>query len=184
VTDASRIAEIPESEYSAEQRQAIEALLKGRGRLLTPYRVWIHSPHLALAMERLGTFLNKESSLSQREVELAIVLTARHWAGEYVLEAHVKMCLELGWSPSVMDAIRRGEMPSFDNPREQSVYDLAMLAQAPGAGSDATFDAAVSSLGRAGLAEVLALFGYYSAVAIAMKLHRVPIPGQAPAGAR
>ena len=183
MTDASRIAEIPEDEYSPEQKQAIQALLQGRGRLLTPYKIWIHSPQLAQAMEQLGTFLNKRSSLSQREVELAIVLTARHWAGEYVLEAHVKMCLELGWSPSVMEAIRRGETPSFDNAREQSVYELAMMAQAPGAGSDATFEAAVTHLGRDGLAEVLALFGYYSAVAIAMKLHRVPIPGRTEAAA-
>ena len=38
------------------------------------------------------------------------------------------------------------------------------------------FERATKALGRNGLAEVLALFGYYSAVAIAMKLHRVPIP--------
>src|SRR5579884_2797729 len=79
MSEPSRILDIPENEYSPEQKQAIDALLQGRGRLLMPYRVWIHSPYLAQAMERLGTFLNKQSSLSQREVELAIVLAARHW---------------------------------------------------------------------------------------------------------
>lgn len=176
MSDGSRILEIPEDQWSDEQRTAIEALLQGRGRLLAPYKIWIHSPYVAQAMERLGTFLNKKSSLTEREVELGIVLTARHWSGQYVLEAHVKMCLNLGWDPSVMDAIRKGETPAFDNPREQSVYDMALIAQEPGPGSDEVFDRAVANLGRAGVAELLALFGYYSAVAIAMKLHRVPIP--------
>ena len=172
----SRILEIPEDQLSPRQATAIEALLQGRGRLLTPYRVWIHSPELAQAMERLGTFLNKQSSLTEREVELGYVLTARHWLGDYVLEAHVKTCLQLGYPRGAMDAIRSGARPVLDDPRERSIYDLAMLAQQPGPGDDATFDTAVASLGREGLAEALALFGYCSAVAIAMKLHRVPVP--------
>jgi 4-carboxymuconolactone decarboxylase len=176
MSDGSRILDIPDDRLSPEQKQAIDALLQGRGRLLTPYRVWIHSPYVAQAMERLGTFLNKKSSLSEREVELGIVLTAKHWAGEYVFEVHVKTCLGLGYPREVMDAIRNGQTPRLENPRERSIYELAQIAQQPGPGSDEVFDAAVANLGRDGLAEALALFGYYSAVAIAMKLHRVPVP--------
>ena len=175
----SRILEIPEDQYSPEQRAAIDALLQGRGRLLTPYKVWIHSPQLAMAMERLGTFLNKKCSLTEREVELGIVLTARHWAGEFVLEAHVKTCLDVGYAPSVMEAIRRGDTPDLPNPRERSMYELAVVAAQPGPGPDEVFDTALENLGREGVAEALALFGYYSAVAIAMKLHRVPVPARA-----
>jgi len=31
-------------------------------------------------------------------------------------------------------------------------------------------------LGRAGIAEVLVLLGYYTSVSMAMKMHEVPIP--------
>ena len=48
---------------------------------------------------------------------------------------------------------------------------------APGSGSDEVYDRAAELLGRDGLAEVLVLLGYYSSVAMAMKLHRVPLPG-------
>ena len=34
-------------------------------------------------------------------------------------------------------------------------------------------------LGRNGIAEVLVLLGYYTSVAMGMKLHRVPVPGKA-----
>jgi 4-carboxymuconolactone decarboxylase len=176
MADDSRIAEIPEDKLTPEQKSVFDALVKGRGRLLTPYKIWIHSPKTADAMERLGTFLNKAGSLSEREVELGIVLIAHHWKGEYVYTAHVKRCLELGVPQGVIDAIRADTVPDLVSPRERAIYDLSKMAEQPGAGSDASFERAVAALGRTGVAEVLALLGYYSAVAMAMKLHRVPLP--------
>ncbi|HEX9837087.1 MAG TPA: carboxymuconolactone decarboxylase, partial [Alphaproteobacteria bacterium] len=105
-TLVSRIQEIPEDKLTAEQAQVFKDLVAGRGRLLTPYKIWIHSPKLAAAMERIGTFLNKASSLTEREVELVICLIAHHWKGDYVFAAHEKRCLELGYPKAAIDAIR------------------------------------------------------------------------------
>jgi 4-carboxymuconolactone decarboxylase len=171
-----RIKEIPENELTPEQAKVFKDLVAGRGRLLTPYKIWIHSPKLAAAMETIGTFLNKSSSLSEREVELTICIIANHWKGEYVWAAHVKMCLDLGFPIEVFDAIRAGETPKLDDERARAVYDLAMIAMAPGGGSDEVFSRAEKVLGREGIAEVLVLLGYYSSVAMGMKLHRIPPP--------
>jgi len=172
-----RILEIPETDLTADQKQVFDDLVAGRGRLLTPYKIWIHSPKLAAAMETIGTFLNKKGALTEREVELTIVVIATHWQGDYVQAAHVKRCLELGYPQTVIDAIKAGEMPDLPDAGEKAVYDLCRISMAPGGGSDEVYDRAVELLGRDGLAEVLALLGYYSAVAMAMKLHRVPVPG-------
>lgn len=172
-----RILEIPEDKLTAEQKKVFDDLVAGRGRLLTPYKIWIHSPRLAAAMETTGTFLNKAGALTEREVELVIVVIATHWQGAYVQAAHVKRCLELGYPQSAMDAIKAGRAPDLPDAREAAVYDLCRIAMAPGGGPDEVYDRAVRLLGRDGLAEVLALLGYYSAVAMAMKLHRVPVPG-------
>jgi 4-carboxymuconolactone decarboxylase len=172
----SRILEIAPDQLTPEQRAGLDALLQGRGRILTPYKVWLHSPELLRAMEQLGTFLNKKCSLSEREVELGICLIAHHWASAYVFRIHAARCVELGYPPAVIEAICDNRAPELPNPREQAVYDVAALAQQPGAGADGTFDRALDVLGRNGLAEVMCLLGYYSAVAIAMKLHRVPVP--------
>ena len=51
------------------------------------------------------------------------------------------------------------------------------FAKTARANDPGVYDRAAKLLGREGLAEVLALLGYYSAVAMAMKLHRVPVPG-------
>jgi 4-carboxymuconolactone decarboxylase len=175
MAEPSRIREIPESERTAEQNKVFADLVAGRGKLLAPYKIWIHSPRLAAALETLGTFLNKKSSLSEREVELMICISANHWQGEYVWAAHVRRCLELGFPQNVFDAIRAGRTPVLDNERERAVYDLATIAMAPGGGSDEVFNRAEQLLGRNGIAEVVALLGYYSAVAMGMKLHRVPV---------
>lgn len=172
----ARILEIAEDALTAEQKKVFEDLVAGRGRLLTPYKIWIHSPQLAAAMETIGTFLNKNGALTEREVELTIVIIATHWQGDYVQAAHVKRCLDLGYPQAAMDAIKAGRTPDLPDAREKTVYDLCQVAMAPGGGSDEIYDEAATLLGRDGLAEVLALLGYYSAVAMAMKLHRVPMP--------
>jgi 4-carboxymuconolactone decarboxylase len=176
MADPVRIKEIPENELSAEQAKVIKDLVAGRGRLLTPYKIWIHSPRLAAALETIGTFLNKKGSLSEREVELVICIIANHWKGEYVWTVHVRTCVKLGFPQSVFDAIRAGQDPKLDNERERAVYDLAKIAMEPGGGSDEVFDRAERVLGRNGIAEVLALLGYYSSVSMGVKLHRVPVP--------
>jgi 4-carboxymuconolactone decarboxylase len=179
MADPVRIKEIPESELTPEQAKVFKDLVAGRGRLLTPYKIWIHSPRLAAALETIGTFLNKKSSLTEREVELVICIIANHWKGEYVWTVHVRTCVNLGIPQSVFDAIRAGQTPKLENPREQAVYDLARIAMEPGGGSDEVFSRAEKVLGRAGIAEVVALLGYYSSVAMGMKLHRVPVPAPA-----
>ena len=104
------------------------------------------------------------------------MVIATHWDGAYVQAAHVKTCLNLGYPPEAMAAIKAGDVPDLPDAREKAVYDLCRIAMAPGGGSDEVYDRAAELLGRDGLAEVLALLGYYSAVAMAMKLHRVPVP--------
>jgi len=170
----SRILDVAPEHMTAAQQAGVAALLAGRGRLLAPYRIWLHSPGLMRAMEQLGTFLNKQSSLTEREVELGICLAAHHWAGDYVFESHARRCLDLGFPPAVIAAIRDDLVPDLPDERERMVHEIVRLAGQKGAGPDAGFDAAVATLGRDGLAEVICLVGYYSAVAIGMKLHRVP----------
>ena len=126
-----RIKDIPENELTPEQAKVFKDLVAGRGRLLTPYRIWIHSPRLAAALETIGTFLNKKSSLSEREVELVVCIIANHWKGEYVWTVHVRTAVKLGIPQSVFDAIRAGQEPVLENARERAVYDLTRIAMAP-----------------------------------------------------
>src|SRR5262245_43166034 len=69
----NRTLDIPPEKLTPEQATVFNRLVAGRGRILGPYKVWIHSPDVASGMEHIGTFLNKHSSLSAREVEMCIL---------------------------------------------------------------------------------------------------------------
>lgn len=172
----NRIREIPEDRLSTAQKAAVAAVMGGRGRLPGPYKIWLHSPILMQRVERLGTFLVKESSLTPREQELAILAIARHWHGQYVFTVHARVAREAGIPAAAIDDIKAGRLPALSDPREAAVVEIAITAQDADPASDAVFARAIEALGEEGLADLLVYLGYYSSVAIAMKLHRVPVP--------
>ena len=59
---------------------------------------------------------------------------------------------------------------------EKAVHQFAAAMITSRKVPDAEFAALEKTLGRAGIAEVLVLIGYYTSVAMAMKVHEVPIP--------
>ena len=171
-----RLLDVSPEQLTAEQKSIFERLVAGRGRILGPYRVWIHSPTIASGMEQIGTFLNKRSSLSEREVEMVIIMIARHWQGDYVQTAHVRMGKKVGLPDAVIDALVAGNDPKLSDPHEAAVYQFANAMIASRKVPDPEFAEIETVLGRPGIAEVLVLLGYYTSVAMAMKVHEVPIP--------
>ena len=172
----NRILEIPPEKLSSEQSKVFDQLTAGRGRILGPYKIWIHSPTVASGMERIGTFLNKFSSLSKREVEIGILVIAQHWQGDYVRQAHIREGKAAGLSQETIDAILAGKDPKLADAHERAVHRFAAALVSGAKLSDAEFAEIEQELGREGIAEVLVLLGYYTSVALAMKVHEVPIP--------
>ncbi len=172
----NRILEIPQDKLTPEQTTVFNELTAGRGRILGPYKIWIHSPPVASGMEKIGTFLNKRSSLTPREVEIGILVIANHWNGEYVKQAHIRMGREVGLSQETIDAILAGRDPKLTDPHERGVHAFATALVGGKKPSDAEFAEIEKAIGRTGIAEVLVLLGYYTSVALGMKVHEVPIP--------
>jgi 4-carboxymuconolactone decarboxylase len=171
-----RILDVSPDQLTSEQKTIFERLVAGRGRILGPYRVWIHSPAVASGMEQIGTFLNKRSSLSESEVEMVIIMIATHWQGDYVQTAHVRMGRKVGVPDAAIDALVAGGDPKLSDPHEAAVHKFAAAMIASRKLPDAEFAELEKVLGRPGIAEVLVLLGYYTSVAMAMKVHEVPIP--------
>ncbi len=172
----SRLLDVSPDQLTAEQTKIFEQLVAGRGRILGPYRVWIHSPTVAGGMEQIGTFLNKRSSLSDARGRDGDHHDRTHWQGDYVQTAHVRMGKEVGLSQAVIDALLAGAEPPLTDPHEKAVHRFAAAMIASRKVPDAEFAEIEKTLGRPGIAEVLVLIGYYTSVAMAMKVHEVPIP--------
>jgi 4-carboxymuconolactone decarboxylase len=172
----NRILEIPNDKLTPEQATVFEQLTAGRGRILGPYKIWIHSPKVASGMEAIGTYLNKKGSLSPREVEIGILVIANHWNGEYVKQAHIRMGKEVGLTQEIIDAILASRDPKLSDPHERGVHAFAVSLVGGKKLTDTEFAEIEQAIGRDGIAEVLVLLGYYTSVALGMKVHEVPIP--------
>ena len=75
-----------------------------------------------------------------------------------------------------IDALIAGTEPPLTDAHEQAVHRFAAAMIASRKVPDAEFAEIEKTLGRPGIAEVLVLIGYYTSVAMAMKVHEVPIP--------
>jgi 4-carboxymuconolactone decarboxylase len=172
----NRLIDLPPEKQTPEQKKVFEQLVAGRGRILGPYKIWIHSPTVAAGMEHIGTYLNKKGSLSEREVEIGILVIAQHWDANYVRQAHIKMGRQVGLSQQIIDDVLAGRDPKLTDPHERAVHKFAAALVAGAKIPDAEFAEIEKALGRDGVAEVLVLLGYYTSVALGMKVHEVPIP--------
>jgi 4-carboxymuconolactone decarboxylase len=175
----NRLIEPSPEKLTPEQTAVFDRLVAGRGRILGPYKIWIHSPTVADGMEHIGTFLNKKSSLSTREVEIGILVIAQHWNADYVRQAHIKAGKAAGLSQETIDAVLAGRDPKLADPHERAVHRFATSLVGGVKLSDAEFVETEKVLGRKGIAEVLVLIGYYTSVSLGMKVHEVPIPSPA-----
>ena len=176
----NRLVDIPPAQLTAEQKTVFDNLTAGRGRILGPYKVWIHSPTIAAGMEHIGTHLNKRGTLSTREVEIGILVIAQHWDANYVRQAHIRAGKATGLSDEIIQAVLAGRDPRLADAHEQAVHRFAVALVSGAKLTDAEFAEIEKTLGRDGIAEVLVLLGYYTSVALAMKVHDVPVPAQPP----
>jgi 4-carboxymuconolactone decarboxylase len=161
------------------RRALVDEIMSGRGRLPTPFRVWIANPELAKRIHSLGQFLTdgRGLSLSKAEVEIAVLTTARRWNSEYVLATHTKEAQAAGLDESTIVALKTEGAVHSTDPRQQALADLMAALAADSNPSPKVFDDAILALGTNGIAEALMIVGYFTAVSLAMKVYDVPLPG-------
>jgi 4-carboxymuconolactone decarboxylase len=174
---STRLPNLDPDALDDEGRAVLEEVIAGRGRLPTPFRVWLASPALARRMAPLGEFLSGASSLTRAESELVILLAAHHIHAGYVIAVHEREALEAGLPETVVRAISERRRPKVSEPRQRALVDMFEALTGPDAPSEAVFDVAVAVLGHAGVAEAMALAGYFTAVGLAMKMYAVAPPG-------
>jgi 4-carboxymuconolactone decarboxylase len=174
--DLGRFREPAPEALSPEQQAARAQLVEGgRGAVPPPYRIWLSSPELVRRIEGLGQFLLRESSLTSRENEIAILSAAHRHNCAFVLTAHARVATRVGLEPTIIDALTSGAAPRFANDREQAVYDVASALQA-GPPPEAIYRRTLELLGQQGIAELTALLGYYASVCYILNFHDVPKP--------
>jgi 4-carboxymuconolactone decarboxylase len=172
-----RYAEIPVDRMTSEQRESYDFLVAGRGWLPGPYKVWVHNPKLVHAASPLGEhFTPGQSSLTEREREIAVLVITSKWHSAYPNAAHEKRGKEVGLPDAAVEAIIAGLPTSFADAREQIVYEVAMALAGERLVPEGLYDRAVSVLGHVSITDMIVLMGYYTCVSLTMNFYHVP-PG-------
>ncbi len=172
-----RYAEIPVDRMTPEQQGGYDFLVAGRGRLPGPYKVWVHNPKLVHAAAPLGEhFMPAQSSLSEREREIAVLVITSKWHSAYPNAAHEKRGKEVGLPAAAVEAIVAGLPTSFPDKREQAVYEVAMALAGERLVPQGLYERAVTVLGHVSITDMIVLMGYYTCVSLTMNFYAVP-PG-------
>jgi len=171
-----RYAEIPLDRMTPEQREGYRFLVDGpRGRLPGPYKIWVHNPKLVHAAAPIGQhFTPGQSSLSEREREIAVVVMTSKWHSAYPAAAHERRGKEVGLPAATVEAMVAGLPVAFPDAREQVVYEMAMALAHERLVPQGLYDRAVKTLGHESITDVIVLMGYYTAVSLTMNFYAVP----------
>src|ERR1051325_1758428 len=170
-----RYTEIPYVRMTPAQQEGYNALTESRGPLGGPRKIWIENPKLAKAIGPLGGHYHPGGySLTEREREIAVVLINSHWHSAYPTAAHERRGKEQGLPADKVEAMLAGIATSFDDEREQVVYEMAICLTNRRWVPQGLFDRAVKALGHVGVTDVITLMGYYTSVSMTLAFYDVP----------
>jgi 4-carboxymuconolactone decarboxylase len=173
----ARYREIALEEMTPAQRRVHDQIVAGRrGRFGGPFQLLIRAPEICEPAAQLGEHLRWGTSLPDRLSELAIITTARFWRAQYEWYAHAPLAEKAGVPAAAVEAIRRGDTPSFEQKDEALVYRTCTELFKTQRLSDASFAEAVATLGEAGVVEVVALIGYYTLIGNTLNVFQVQVP--------
>lgn len=147
------------------------ALTDEQGRLNGPFGDFLLSPSVGMALQGVGAALRYETKLTGRARELAILLVAARHHSTFERESHEVIARALGFRQEELDATRQEDMTPFDG--VELLVGRTVLALLDGDLDDAAWKAAEEALGQRTVFELVALVGYYSTLALQLRVFRI-----------
>lgn len=137
---------------------------------------------LADRLQQLGEHLRFGTGLPPELVELAVLVTARHWDCQYEWFAHRRIALNTtSLDAAVIDAIAHGQpLPAMPD-EQRDACDFCGELLRDGEPGERAYDAILQRYGRRGVLDLLALCGYYGLLAMVLNTARIPLPDGTPA---
>ena len=181
MTMYSRLSELRPEAMSLKQKEVLDEILSGpRQNLDGPFLAWIHSPELANHAQRLGAFCRYHTSIPLRLSELAILTTAALWQSQAEWLIHEPIALENGLDARIVDALRAGHEPDFEDERERTVYLLTQSLYQHRRVPEPLYEQARQLFGEPALVELVGILGYYAMVAMTLNVFDVRLQTDQP----
>jgi 4-carboxymuconolactone decarboxylase len=172
-----RMPEIPADKLTDAQKKAAQQFVTERGRpIFGPYVALERSPEVMLRAEEMGEQLRFHNALPPKLIELAILITARHWTQQYEWNAHYPLALKAGLSLETARAVAEGRRPPAMDADEGIVYDFSMELHGNKSVSDASYARALARFGEQGVIDMTSLAAYYTFLSMVMNTTRTQVP--------
>lgn len=176
----SRLPDLRREDLSPEQAALFDAIAstpRGPGMALEgPFGVWMHSPVIGDAAQRLGEQVRYRSALPPRLSELAILVCARHWRADFEWHVHAPIAVRAGIAEAAVAAIRSGAEPEFAQEDEALVHAFAAALLGTSRVPEDLYARATAMLGERAVVDLTLLVGYYSLVALSLNAFEVEAP--------
>ena len=156
-------------------REAYDFTVKLRGQVPGPHKIWLANPGLSKTIVPVGAYYQERSSLTKAEIEIATNLINGRWLAAYSNYEHEMIGEDAGGlPPEKVEALIAGLPTSFDDPRQQVVYEITTALIAPRVVPKGLYRRAKSLLGDAGIVDVTMLLGWFTGVSLTLAAFDVP----------
>jgi len=161
----------------AQKAIADAALATGRSTFDGPMNITLRSPEMSKLAAPLTNYLRfKSTAIPPNLKQIAIMLTARFWGGQYVWYSHRQQALDAGLSEAFIDAMAANRRPANMTADEAIVFDFCDELLQTRQVSDAHFKALADRFGERGVVELIGLMGQYHTTTMLFAVDRYPLP--------
>jgi 4-carboxymuconolactone decarboxylase len=170
-----RFVETPVEAMSPEMRAAYEFTRKLRGLVPGPHKIWLANPKLSKTIVPTGAYYQRESTLTKAEIEIVTNLINGRWRTAYANYEHEIIGVNNGGlAPEKVQALIAGLPTSFDDHRQQVVYELTSALVAARVVPQGLYRRAKELLGDGGIIDITVLIGWFTAVCMTLAAFDVP----------
>jgi 4-carboxymuconolactone decarboxylase len=166
------------------QKKAVADYKQLRGADLTgpPWSVILRVPDLVVPSLEMRLHNQKNSALTPKLTEFAILIAARQWTNNFEWNAYATAAERAGLSKPIIAAVADGRRPDGMADDEALVYDFCVEVLHNQSVSDPTYARMLAKFGEPGAVEAASLEGYYTYLSMIMNTARSPLaPGTKPA---
>lgn len=146
------------------------------GSLAGPFNAMLYAPSVGSAQQQLGAAIRYRTSLSERIREMAILTVAAHCDSAFERYAHELVGRDIGLTEAELSMIRAENVLPLTDPRERvAIHIVRELVHASDLDDD-IWRSGIELLGPTALVELTALVGYYTTLALQMRVFRADSP--------
>ena len=171
---SARFPTFDPNSLSTQAKSIHDRIMRDRGYLPGPYKFWLASPGFTDRIEPVEEFLRYGVALEERQVEIVVLVVARHWSSQYVWSSHAPAALKAGVEEQVVEAIRTRADVTFERDQDTVLFAFCKALLEEHAVDDSLWAQTEAALGDRCLNEVMGLLGLYTSVCLTMVAYRMP----------